>query len=111
MTGLGLSAPTLPENREAGRTQDPRESSGPGAWAWADVAGVGPLLQEGETHGSRASPKLHSFISSKNAANSTALGLNKHPCPHGVYILVEGMTWKEGRWWWCSKTGLRNRQN
>lgn len=30
MTGLGLSALTLPKNREGGQTQDPRESSGPG---------------------------------------------------------------------------------
>lgn len=28
MTGLDLSALTLPKNREAGRTQDPRESPG-----------------------------------------------------------------------------------
>ena len=44
MTGLGLSALTLPENRETGQTQDSRVIQ---AWAWAPIAGVGPLLPRG----------------------------------------------------------------
>ena len=113
MTGLGLSALTLPENREPGqnRFSESHPGLGLGSHCWHQTPPPpGPSPQEGEIHSSRASPKLHSLISSKNAASSSALGLNKHPCLHTLYILVEGMTWKRGRWWWCSKTGLCNKR-
>lgn len=48
MTGLGLSALTLPKNREGGQTQDPRESSGPGPGLASDPSSLGGQPPGGE---------------------------------------------------------------
>lgn len=81
MTGLGLSALDTAQEQKVARPRIPESHLGLGL-AGVGLSSLGPASRRGRLTAQELPPKLHSLISNKHAASSSALGLNTHPRPH-----------------------------